>query len=172
MLDKAKSLYGSFARGAAWLQPLSLLAVRFVWGYQFFVAGRGKLENLDTAAERFAGFGLPAPYASAVLASVTECVAGLLLVFGLGARPAALALSGTMVVALSTAHRKEFTQLFSNTSEFLDAAPIPFLVGSLVVLAFGAGKLSVDAIIARTLCKSCERAPAHAPNKRNAETLP
>lgn len=161
MLNKAKLLCASFARGAAWLQPLSLLAVRFVWGYQFFLAGRGKLQDLGQAAENFAGFGLPAPYANAVMASVTECVGGLLLILGLGARPAALALAGTMFVALSTAHRDQLKQIFSNTSEFLDALPVPFLVGSLVILAFGAGKLSVDAIIAKTVCKSGETPPAN-----------
>ena len=34
------------------LQSVLLLAVRLYWGWQFFVAGKGKLEDI----EKFAGF--------------------------------------------------------------------------------------------------------------------
>ncbi len=122
------------------LQAPLLLGLRVVFGVSFLTFGAAKLEDVRGYAEIFAGYGLPAPLASAALAGLSEALGGLLLAVGAAARPAALALAVTMVVALATAHRGE---------AWLHAKPAPYLVVALVVLAFGAGPWSVDGWRAR-----------------------
>lgn len=117
------------------LQPPLLLGLRLLFGVSFLTLGLAKLGDVQGYAEVFAGYGLPAPTASAVAAGAAEGLGGLLLALGLAARPAALVLAVTMVVALATAHRGE---------AWLQAKPAPYLVAALVVVAFGAGPWSLD----------------------------
>ena len=61
--------------------PLFFLRVYFFW--QLFLAGKGKLLNIDKTAEFFGSLNIPLPVFSAYLAGATECFGGLLLVVGL-----------------------------------------------------------------------------------------
>lgn len=117
------------------LQPPLLLGLRLLFGVSLLTFGLAKLGDVQGYAEVFAGYGLPAPTVSAVAAGVAEALGGLLLAIGAAARPAALVLAVTMLVALATAHRGE---------AWLQAKPAPYLVATLVVLAFGPGPWSVD----------------------------
>lgn len=142
LLDKLDGL-------AATLQSPLLLVIRLYWGVAFAQTGWGKLMNLDRTAEFFGGLGLPLPKLNALLAGATECGGGLLLALGLFARPVAVPLVFTMLVAYTTADREALLAITSDPEQFLGAAPFLFLLAALLVLAFGPGKLSLDHLLAR-----------------------
>jgi putative oxidoreductase len=77
----------------------------------------------------------------ATVIGFTELVGGVLIALGAGSRFVAAALTVVMLGALFTAHADE---AFLSIEALTEQAPYPFLVFSLVVLAFGAGRLSVD----------------------------
>lgn len=139
------ALVAKYEKAADSLRSPLLLAIRLVWGWEFFQTGKGKLGNLDGTTEFFSSLHIPAPRANALVAAVTECFGGLLLLVGFGARFAALALTFTMLVAYATAHRDSLGDL----DAIVVQAPFPFLFTTLVVLAFGAGAFSVDGLLAR-----------------------
>ena len=135
---------------ASYLQAPLLLVIRLYWGISFAQTGWGKLMNLDKTAGFFASINIPLPKLNAILAGSTECVGGALLALGLFARPASLPLIGTMLVAYYTAHREELMAITSEPDKFVTAAPFLFLLASLIVLAFGPGKLALDALFGRS----------------------
>jgi len=124
--------------------PLAQLAARIVFGQAFLLTGWGKLHDLEKITAFFESLGIPAANVQAPLVATVEFVGGILLLLGLGTRISALLLSGTMVVAVLTAHMKDF----AIDSSFADIAPLPFLVATLWLMAKGAGKLSVDHLLA------------------------
>jgi uncharacterized membrane protein YphA (DoxX/SURF4 family) len=68
------------------------------------------------------------------------------MIAGLGTRIAAIPLAIAMMAAYLTAHREEgFASLYA----FTDQAPFVFLCVTLVLLAFGGGRFSLDALAAR-----------------------
>ena len=134
---------------ADYLQSPLLLAIRLYWGWQFAQTGWGKLTHLDRTAGFFESLNLPLPKLNAVLAGGTECLGGILLALGLLARPAAVPLIFTMLVAYWTADREALDALASEPDKFVTAAPFLFLLASVIVLAFGPGKLSLDALLGR-----------------------
>lgn len=138
-----------FERLADHLRSPLLLIVRLHWGWQFAQTGWGKLMNLERTSRFFADIGLPLPTVNATLAGSVECAGGLLLLFGLVSRPASAALFFTMVVAYATADRSALTGIFRDPDAFLSAAPFLFLAASLLVLAFGPGSWSLDALLRR-----------------------
>lgn len=132
---------------ATYLQSPLLLVIRLYWGWQFALSGWGKLRNLDRTAGFFDSINIPWPKANAVLAGGTECLGGVLLALGLFARPVSVPLIFTMLVAYWTAHRDELNAIGSDPDQFVTAAPFLFLLASLIILAFGPGKLSLDALL-------------------------
>ncbi len=56
------------------LQSLFLLVVRLYWGWGFFQAGSGKLQDLQKPTEFFQSLGIPFPHAQAILVGLTESV--------------------------------------------------------------------------------------------------
>lgn len=134
----------TFDRLASHLQTPLLFVLRVFWGWSFAQTGWGKLMHLDRTAEFFASLNLPAPTLNAVMAGSTECFGGALLALGLFARPVAVPLAFTMIVAYATADREAVQAIFSDTDKFTGAAPFLFLLVSLLVLAFGPGRWSAD----------------------------
>ena len=134
---------------AATLQSPLLLVIRLYWGVAFAQTGWGKLMNLDRTAEFFGGLGLPLPKLNAIMAGATECGGGILLALGLFARPVSVPLIFTMLVAYATADKEALLAIATDPEQFLSAAPFLFLLASLLVLAFGPGKLSLDHLFAR-----------------------
>jgi putative oxidoreductase len=139
--------YPRYVGWVSWIQHPFLLACRIYWGANFVQAGFGKLTHLSLYAERFANWHIPAPQFNAVMAGITECVCGGLLVLGAGSRIITLPLIVTMIVAYRTAHIDEVTNLYS----FVTAPPFLFLMTCVVVLLFGPGALSVDYLLSRFL---------------------
>jgi putative oxidoreductase len=149
-------VYGKLCGALDSLQSPLLLMIRLYWGYQFFVAGKGKLMNLERVAGFFADLGIPFSGANAVLAGATECVGGLLLMLGVFTRLISIPLAFVMIVAYATAHRDavviviQSIQGFSfSLDEFVKQEPFPFLMTVLVLMAFGPGRFSIDAWIKR-----------------------
>ena len=136
-------------RASSSLASPFLLAVRLYWGWQFMQAGWGKLHDIGKVIGFFTDLGIPAPVLNAYFVSALEFGGGLLLLLGLGSRLIALLLTVDMIVAYITADREALFSIISNPDKFTAAAPYTFLVASLLVLIFGSGWFSLDALATR-----------------------
>jgi len=134
---------------ADYLRSPFLLLVRLYWGWQFMQTGWGKLHNLGHVKEFFTSLGIPAPGVMAPAIATLEFAGGILLIVGLGSRLIGLLLAGNMLVAYITSDREALGSVFSDPGKFYIADPFTFLFASLIVLVFGAGLFSLDALIAR-----------------------
>ena len=143
--------YAKFSTGASYLQSPFLLAVRLYWGWQFAQTGWGKLHNIDKIVGFFASLNIPFPAVSAHLIAGLEFVGGILLILGLGSRFIGFLLAANMFVAYWTADHEALTSIFSDPGKFYVADPYTFLFASMLVLIFGAGQFSLDAILERCL---------------------
>jgi putative oxidoreductase len=85
-----------------------------------------------------------------------ELVGGLLLVVGLGSHLVAVPLSIAMAVAYATADKEAVSALLGEPELFLSADPCNFLLTSLLVLIFGPGLFSLDALVRRLLDRDAE----------------
>ena len=144
-----QKLYSLLVTCANALQPYFLLFVRLYWGYQFVVDGWGKLHHLEKVSEYFGSLGLPAPGPTALGVSILELVGGVLVALGLGSRLIALLLFCNMTVAYYTGDHDAFLGIFSNPDNFVAAAPFSYWLASLIILVYGPGFLSLDALIDR-----------------------
>ena len=147
--------YQAEIRYVSYAQPGLLLFLRLFFGYGFFKAGLGKLENIETTADYFAGLHIPFPTVNAYMAGATECFGGLLLLLGAASRVVTIPLIFTLLVAYSTQHIEEFRPLWTlkadgtyNPATFFKAAPFPYLLTALLVLLFGPGAFSIDGVFA------------------------
>jgi putative oxidoreductase len=144
LISKIHALLVTIGR---FLQCPLLLVIRLYWGWQFFLTGKGKLMHLDKTANFFASLNIPMPKLNAILASCTECGCGLLLLLGLCSRFASFALICVMCVALWTADRAAVTSLFSDPDKLFGTDPFLFLYASVLVFAFGPGKIALDTLV-------------------------
>ena len=144
-----KKAYRLFIRFGNVLQHPVLLVMRLYWGWQLFLTGKGKLMHLDKTAGFFESLHIPMPKLNAIMAGSVECFGGLLLLLGLGSRLVSIPVAFTMIVAYVTADREAVVNIFSDPDKFTSAAPFLFLLTAIVVLAFGPGCFSLDAIISR-----------------------
>lgn len=131
------------------LQSAFLLAVRLYWGWQFAQTGWGKLHHLAKITGFFASLGIPFPAFNAHFVSGLEFLGGLLLIAGLASRPTGFLLATNMFVAYWTADHEALLSVFSDPGKFYGADPYTFLFASLLILIFGAGFFSLDAIIVK-----------------------
>jgi putative oxidoreductase len=146
---KLRPLHDKFDWLASWLQSPLLLIIRLYWGISFAQTGWGKLMHLDKTTAFFTDLHLPMPRLNAMAAGSTECFGGALLALGLFARPVSVPLIFTMVVAYITADREALMAITSDPDKFVSAAPFQFLFAALIVLIFGPGKFSLDALFFR-----------------------
>lgn len=144
-----EKLYRLLSKIADGLQSPFLLAVRLYWGWQFMQTGWGKLHDIPKVIGFFTDLGIPAPAVNAYFVSGLEFAGGILLIPGLASRPVALLLAIDMMVAFLTADRDGLKMIFADPDKFYAAAPYTFLFASLIVLLFGPGWASLDALIAR-----------------------
>lgn len=128
-----------------------LTALRIVVGVIFAAHGSQKLfglmggHGLAGTAQWMESIGLTPGYLMATLAGGTEFFGGLALIIGLLARPAALGLAFLSLVAIFSVHIGNGLFMANNGYEFA----LALLAGSVAVLIEGAGKMSVDRVIAR-----------------------
>jgi putative oxidoreductase len=119
-------------------QPLGLLVLRVAVGLIFLVHGYPKLTRSATAMQgMFVQHGLPAQLV--YVAGVLETFGGILLIFGLFARPAALLLAIEMGVAMVKVHGGHGIMAL-HEYEF----PLVLLAACLALATVGAGVLSGD----------------------------
>lgn len=156
MIEQSRRGFGGFNRVAGRLQSPFLLAIRLYWGWQFFQTGWGKLEDIPHVTEFFQSLHIPMPGANVWIVAIMECFGGLLLMAGLGSRLVAFALAFDMVIAYVTADSEALKSFFSDSDKFVQAAPFPFLLMTMTVLAFGAGVFSLDWLVAKTFLQKME----------------
>src|SRR5260370_6545304 len=154
LVQTAKKWYQTEIRYVSYAQPALLFLLRLYFGYGFFKAGLGKLQNIENTAEYFAGLDIPLPTLNAYLAGATECFGGLLLLLGAASRVITIPLIFTMLVAYATQHLDELRPLWTlrddgsyNAATVFKAAPFPYLLTALIVLLFGPGAFSIDGLL-------------------------
>ena len=130
--------------GVPWLQSGVLLFIRVTIGWRFYLSGSGKLKNFDRTTAFFESLHIPAPAFHAGLVGSIEMAGEILLIAGLATRLVSIPLIISMIVAYLTAHREEG---FASLYDFTDQAPFMFLCATLVTLAFGPGRVALDAVI-------------------------
>lgn len=127
-----------------------LTVLRVLVGIIFAAHGSQKLfgwfggGGLAGTAQWMESIGLAPGTLMALLSGGTEFFGGLALIIGLLARPAALGLTFTLLVAIFTVHISNDLFMANNGYEFA----LALLGGTLAVLIEGAGKLSLDQAIA------------------------
>jgi putative oxidoreductase len=134
-------------RAFEWLQGISwlpLLIARIAMAGEFIPSGWGKLGNLPKLTAYFATLGIPAPALNAAASATTELVGGILLLIGLGTRFAAAALTVVMTVAILTARIHDVHTI----GDFFYLPEPAYIVIFLVLISQGAGRISVDQLIA------------------------
>jgi len=154
--EKARTLLNLVlsTRVASLPADLALVAVRVALAWIFIWYGAGKLfgsfngPGIHQTALYFSNTAHLHPGGFfAVLGGVIEFGGGVLLILGLGARLAGLALFGDMVMAMITV-----TWVNGINSESLTPGyelNVALAVLALVVVVFGAGRLSLDALAER-----------------------
>src|SRR6266446_1378281 len=138
------------ASGAALQSPL-LLALRVYFFWQLFLTGKGKLSNIGKVSEFFTSLGIPLPTLNAYFIGSLECFGSLLLIIGLASRPLSLLIVISMTVAYLAADFEAVSNIFSDPDKFVKADPFPFLITALIVLVFGPGLFSIDALMKQIL---------------------
>jgi putative oxidoreductase len=143
--------YSRFSAYASYLQSPFLLAVRLYWGWQFMTNGWGKMHHIGKITEYFSSLNIPFPAINAPFIAGLEFFGGILLIVGLGTRLIGFLLAMDMVVAYWAGDHEALASIFSDPGKFYVADPFTFLFASLIVLIFGAGLFSVDALLEKRL---------------------
>jgi putative oxidoreductase len=147
LLSKALQWHCQFFILVSYLQSPFLLLIRLYWGWQLVQSGWGKLHHLSNVCEYFATLGLPMPAQMAVFIACVEFFGGIFLALGLASRITGLVLTVNLTMAYVIGDREALFSFFSDPDKFTAAAPFAFLVVSLIVLIFGAGRISADTVI-------------------------
>jgi putative oxidoreductase len=144
---------GAVGRVADTVGFVAPLATRIVLGLAFFQAGMGKFRNFDNVIGFFDSLGIPSPAFNTGLVASMETVGGIMLILGLFTRYFASGLTVTMIVALITADGAEFLSSWSRAAETspTDITAFTFLLFLLWLVTYGAGRLSLDAVLRRVL---------------------
>ena len=128
---------------------IGALLVRITIGQAFLLTGLGKLQNHERTAGFFESLGIPLPGAHAWFIGGLEMIGGGLLIIGLVTRPVSFLLLCTMAVAILTADRADFLGALAWSPEkgLTDVTPWMFGLFLLMLIAHGAGRLSLDRLI-------------------------
>lgn len=129
------------------LEWLPLAAARITVGWVFLQSGWGKLHNLEGVTDFFVSLGIPFAQVQAPVVAGIEFGGGLLLLLGLATRLAALPLVGVMSVAIRTALWDDIHDL----SDLFGLAEFGYVVLLSGLVVFGAGSLSIDALVRRRI---------------------
>ncbi len=149
-----RTLLGAYDRLApvfTHAQSFFLLVIRLYWGWQLAQSGWGKLHHLEKVTEYFQSINVPMPGPTAHFVALLEFVGGILLACGLGARVISAILTINLLAAYWYGDHEAFLSFFSDPGKFYAADPFTFLFVSLIVLLFGPGYLSIDAVIRKLM---------------------
>lgn len=139
MIEKYKLVVAHLSK----LKDLHLLAIRLILAYGFYNPAIMKWQNISSIAEWFGEMGIPLPTLNAYMAALTEMAGVVLLTLGLASRIISIPLIFVMIVAIVTVHLGNGFEAGNNGYEI----PVYYILLLLVILIYGAGKLSVDNII-------------------------
>jgi putative oxidoreductase len=134
-------------------QSLSALPLRLIAGLIFTAHGAQKLfawfggYGLDGTGQWMESIGLTPGYLMALMAGSAEFFGGVLLMVGFLTRPASFVLAITMIVAIFTVHIDNGLFMSNNGYEF----GLALIAISVSLVLSGAGKLSIDNLIAQRL---------------------
>ncbi len=148
LIVKVRQWHAQFFDLVSYLQSPFLLIVRLYWGWQLAQSGWGKLHHLSNVGEYFATLGLPMPAQMAAFIACVEFFGGIFLALGLASRITGLVLTVNLTMAYVIGDREALLSFFSDPDKFVAAAPFAFLMVALIVLIFGAGRISADKAIA------------------------
>ncbi|MCB1212728.1 MAG: DoxX family protein [Chlamydiia bacterium] len=151
-----KHFYRGLIREGERIQGLLMLIIRIGVGFGFVLAGLGKFLNIDGATQFFESLGMPFPYYMVGLVSSIEFFCGITIFIGIGARLAALPLIVTMIGAYLTAHRESLFKIFEAPGLIFEQPPFLFLVGALLIFAYGPGFFSLDHMLRRYVFKEID----------------
>jgi putative oxidoreductase len=128
-------------------RDLALAVARVVVGAIFIAHGWQKLVTfgLDATSQGFAGMGVPLPTVSAALAGVIELGGGLALALGAFTTVAGIATALDMLGAFVLVHLGNGVFVTENGWELVAALG----AASIALAAVGAGRFSVDGVLAR-----------------------
>jgi putative oxidoreductase len=141
------------------LQPIFLLLVRLYIGYEAMISGWAHLHHVKDTADFFRSLGIPFPELNVYLSAITEVVGGALLFVGLASRLVAIPFTGNFIVALLSVnladpkYREMLKNILDNQDVVLKDDAFPFLFVGIIVLIFGPGKISLDALLKRLMCQ-------------------
>ena len=143
MIEKYKSVVKHLSK----FKDVHLLAIRLILAYGFYNPAIMKWQNISSIKDWFATMGIPLPGLNAYLAASTEMAGVLLLTLGLASRIISIPLIVVMIVAIVTVHLGNGFEAGNNGFEI----PVYYILLLLVVLIYGAGKISVDSIISKKI---------------------
>ena len=126
-------------------QSLSLLFLRLILAYGFYEPAMNKWNDIGAVATWFESMGIPLPTLQAYMAASTESAGVVLLTLGLFTRLISIPLMVVMVVAVVTVHLPNGFSSGDNGFEI----PLYYFLMLFVLVAHGAGKISIDAFINR-----------------------
>jgi putative oxidoreductase len=141
-LARLRNLVLRVAAPLAFLPPL---LARIAVGVVFMQTGWGKLHGLGKITDYFTSLGIPAPHFNAVLVASTEFFGGCLLCAGLLTRMAAIPMTITMVVAISTARRKDL----GGIADLFGFEEFTYLIVFVWLAIAGPGAASIDRLLGR-----------------------
>ena len=118
-----------------------VLVGRVLLSAMFIIAGFGKLTAISATAGWFGSIGLPMPTVTTVLVGLVELLGGLAILIGFQTRIAAIVLAVFTVAATAIAHM----DLSDQMQMLLFQKNLSITGGLLILAAFGAGALSLDA---------------------------
>ena len=149
--DIIRRAYELLVTATNFLQSPLLLALRVYFFWQLFLTGKGKLSNIGKVSEFFTSLGIPLPTLNAYFIGSLECFGSLLLIIGLASRPLSLLIVISMTVAYLAGDFEAVMNIFSDPDKFVKADPFPFLLTALIILVFGPGLFSIDALMKQIL---------------------
>jgi uncharacterized membrane protein YphA (DoxX/SURF4 family) len=147
LLETTRRWYRLYVTGLTFLQDVLLLIVRLYWGSNLVISGWNKFADFEGQAQIFENLGVVWPKASLVVSGAAELGCGALLVLGLAARLAAVPLVINMLVAFAVASGDQMRALFTHPNEFVTAPEFLYLFACLLILVFGPGMISLDALL-------------------------
>lgn len=134
-------------------QLSATLPLRLIAGLLFTAHGAQKLfawfggYGLEGTGQWMESIGLAPGYLMALMAGSAEFFGGLFLIIGFLTRPTSLVLAVTMLVAIFSAHIDNGLFMTNNGYEF----GLALLAMSISMMFSGAGKLSLDNLVAKRL---------------------
>lgn len=151
MIDLVAGKFALFSKWASYLGPFALLMLRLGWGWEMLESGYGHLTHIQSTVDFFVSLHIPFPKANVIISGSTEMVGGALMMLGLAARLISIPLLFNFLVAILTASHDNVVHIFSQDfSKIVDDTAYPFVMTSLVILAFGPGLFSIDGILRAT----------------------